>query len=179
MSAVNGGHPQEPVSPTTTLRLRLLEIGCRPLPAAVGKEVFLTEWPTRRIDGKEVLAWDPRVNEWPSTGNDCSRHPGLDLDIRHQEAAEACERRVREWFDGRGELLVRFGLAPKRLIPFRTDTPFKKRLLAYRAPDGERHRIEFLATASKRSSTAITPGAKQTTAGTPTATRSRCRRASG
>ena len=149
------------VSPTTEMRLQLLEIGCRPLPATVNKEVFLTEWTTRRIDEKEVRSWDTRVREWPSTGNDCSKHPGLDLDIRHQEAAEACERRVRDWFDGRGQLLVRFGLAPKRLIPFRTDTPFKKRLLAYRAPNGDRHKIEFLGDGQQAIFYGYHPGAKQ------------------
>ena len=92
-----------------------------------------------------MLAWEPRLNEWPSTGNRCTDQPCLDLDVRHPEAAEACEQKVRDWSDGRGELLVRFGLAPKRLIPFRTDTPFKKRLLVYRAPNGDRHRIELLA----------------------------------
>ena len=105
--------------------------------------MFLTGWPTRRIDETEVRSWEPKLKEWPSTGNDCSKHPGLDLDIRHQEAAEACEQKVRERFDGQGELLVRFGLAPKRLIPFRTDTPFDNGSATARQT-ATRHRIEFL-----------------------------------
>jgi hypothetical protein len=161
VSAVNGSHPQEPVSSTTALRLRLLENGCTPLPAAVGKEVFLTEWRTRRIDETEVRAWEPWVGDWPSTGNRCTDQPCLDLDIRHQEAVDACEQKVRERFDGQGELLVRFGLAPKRLIPFRTDAPFKKRLLVYRAPNGERHKIEFLGDGQQAVFYGYHPGAKQ------------------
>jgi AAA domain len=73
-----------------------------------------------------------------------AKTPYLDLDIRDPEAAEACEQYVRGFFDGRGEILVRIGMPPKRLIPFRAAVPFKKRLLVYKAPNGETHKIEFL-----------------------------------
>ena len=59
---------------------------------------------------------------------------------------EACEQRVRDTFDGLGEMLIRAtGWRPSSLIPFRTDAPFDKRTLCYVAPNGDRHRIEFLA----------------------------------
>jgi AAA domain/Bifunctional DNA primase/polymerase, N-terminal len=127
----------------TKRRLRLLALDIEVLPATVGKEVFLTEWTTRRIDEAEIRSWEKR-DEWPSHSARTEHHPCLDIDIRDEAAVDACEALVRDKFDGLGELLVRTGLAPKRLIPFRTDTPFTKRLMCYRAPNGERHRIEFL-----------------------------------
>ena len=71
-------------------------------------------------------------------------HPCFDIDIKDEAAASACEQLVRDRFDGQGALLVRFGLAPKRLIPFCTAAPFPKRVMCYAAPNGERHKIEFL-----------------------------------
>ena len=41
-------------------------------------------------------------------------------------------------------MLLRTGRAPKRLIPFCTDTPFSKRTLCYVAPNGMPQRVEFL-----------------------------------
>ena len=113
------------------------------MPATTGKEVFLEEWSTRRIDEAEVRSWPPRLG--PNDGARTEFHPCLDLDIGDETAVEACERLVCDKFDGRGEMLVRTGMAPKRLIPFRTDAPFDKRTLCYVAPNGDRHKIEFLA----------------------------------
>lgn len=127
----------------TELRLKLLAIGITPLPATRNKEVFLTEWTTRLIDEAEVRSWESHA-DWPSTGADTADHPCLDIDIRDADAAAACEQLVRDYFDGLGELLVRTGLAPKRLFPFRADEPFPKKLMCYVAPNGEKHRIEFL-----------------------------------
>jgi hypothetical protein len=130
-------------SPATELRLKLLAIGIPPLPSTITKEVFLPEWQKRTIDEREILSWDKR-KDWPNTSGRMTDHPGLDIDILDDEVASAVEQRVRERFDGRGVMLLRTGRAPKRLIPFRTDTPFAKRSLLYDASNGMRHRIEFL-----------------------------------
>jgi AAA domain len=127
----------------TELRLKLLAAGVVPLPTAQNKEVFLLEWTTRPIDEAEVRSWESHA-DWPSTGARTANHPCLDIDIRDEAAAAACERLVRDRFDGQGALLVRFGLAPKRLIPFCTVIPFLKRTMCYVAPNGDRHRVEFL-----------------------------------
>ena len=39
---------------------------------------------------------------------------------------------------------VRIGLPPKRAIPFRTDTPFKKMATQFIAPNGLLHKVEIL-----------------------------------
>lgn len=127
----------------TELRLQLLANGLTPLPATRGKEVFLLEWTTRPIDEAEIRSWE-RHTDWPSTGARTTLHPCLDVDVRDADVVDACERLVRDRFDGLGVLLSRTGLAPKRLFPFRADQPFTKRLMCYVAPNGERHRIEFL-----------------------------------
>ena len=127
----------------TELRLQLLARGITPLPTAQNKEVFLLGWTTRPIDEAEVRSWESHA-DWPSTGARTANHPCLDIDIRDEAAAAACERLVRDRFDGQGALLVRFGLAPKRLIPFCTVIPFLKRTMCYVAPNGDRHKIEFL-----------------------------------
>jgi hypothetical protein len=130
-------------SPATKLRLELAAIGITPLPSTITKEVFLPEWTTRVIDEAEILSWDGR-RDWPNTSARLGTLSCLDLDIRDEESVDAAELLVRTRFDGRGMMLLRTGRAPKRLIPFCVDTPFAKRVLCYRAPNGDPHRIEFL-----------------------------------
>ena len=128
----------------TDLRLQLLAHSIEPLPSTVGKEVFLTDWSERAITETEIRSWEHQ-KDWPSTSVRTARHPCLDLDIKDEAAVDACEALVRDKFDGLGELLVRTGLAPKRLIPFALrGVPFTKRLMCYIAPNKERYRIEFL-----------------------------------
>ena len=131
-------------SPTTELRLRLLAVGIPPLPSTVTKEVFLPEWRRAPIDETEKSSRGTDAKDWPNTSGRLTNHPCLDIDILDEEAASAVEQHVRARFDGRGIMLLRTGRAPKRLIPFRTDTPFDKRLLCYVAPNGMPHRVEFL-----------------------------------
>ena len=127
----------------TELRLKLLASGITPLPSTRSKEVFLLGWTTKSVDEAEVRSWESNP-DWPSSSCRTTDHPCLDIDIKDEAAASACEQLVRDRFDGQGALLVRFGLAPKRLIPFCTAAPFPKRVMCYAAPNGERHKIEFL-----------------------------------
>src|SRR5262249_25102143 len=71
--------------------------------------------------------------------------PSVDIDIRIPDAADAVEQLVREMFEERGEISVRFGLPPKRLIPVRTDEPFAKISRVLIPPDDTKHKIEILA----------------------------------
>src|SRR5262249_32639650 len=58
--------------------------------------------------------------------------------------AVAVEMLAREFFEESGDIHVRFGMPPKRLIPFRTDEPFTKLVRAFTAPDGSAQKLEFL-----------------------------------
>ena len=62
----------------------------------------------------------------------------------YPDAADACERLVRDRFDGQGALLSPHRLRPETPFSVSHRKPFTKRLMCYVAPNGDRHRIEFL-----------------------------------
>jgi hypothetical protein len=127
-------------SPEET-RLRLLNGGYIPTPCA-GKAAVLTAW-TTRLDPTlhEIALWSRMHPAAQNTGILTRTAPTFDIDILNPEAAAAVEELVRECFEERGYVLTRFGLAPKRCIPFRTDTPFPKIAVVF--DNGEK--LEFLA----------------------------------
>jgi hypothetical protein len=135
--------------PPSALRLKLRLAGYDPLPVN-GKMPVIEEW-TKKLDAndEEIRLWDTMYYYARSTGVLALRTPGYDIDILNPEAAEAIEALVREYFGEHGVILVRIGLAPKRLIPLRTDEPFKKKLRLFMPPNGtsedDIQRIEVLA----------------------------------
>jgi hypothetical protein len=129
---------------TTALRLQVRHNGFDPLPVE-GKVPPLTGWQTKfDISDDEIRLWPKSWHLAASTGVLAKFAPGLDIDIRIEAAAKAIETLAREHFEGRGEIHVRFGLPPKRLIPLRTDKPFPKLYCTFTAPDGSEHKIEIL-----------------------------------
>jgi hypothetical protein len=108
------------------LRLRLLNNGFAPLPAA-GKAIYLEGWQAANITSEAIASWERGKHQsHRNTGIRTKHTPAFDIDIKEQAAAEAVEAMVRERFGGRGKLLVRIGAAPKRALLFRTESPFKK-----------------------------------------------------
>jgi hypothetical protein len=91
---------------------------------------------------KTMTAQFPAAN---NTGVNAALTPGLDVDIMHANAAEAVYSVIQDWLSGRGKILRRVGNRPKFLVPFRTDTPFAKLIRQLTAPDGTKHKIEWLA----------------------------------
>ena len=121
------------------IRLALKTAGFNPV-ACVGKEPVLKEWQNRRnATPKEIARW-PGGN----SGIDTKFDPGCDIDIDDTEAAAGVEAAARDWFDGRGTIPVRFGRAPRRALLFRAATPFSKIIAKFVAPNGSKHKIEFL-----------------------------------
>ena len=116
---------------TTDLRLRLLANGYEPVPV-IGKAPTLTEWQKIPIDDAAIRSWTPRHGR--STGGRTKFTSCLDSDISEPEAAAEVDDLVRNWFDGRGILLTRFGRAPRRAFLFRTDIPFEKKVARYLPP---------------------------------------------
>ena len=49
-----------------------------------------------------------------------------------------------DWFEGRGTILTRYGEAPKFMVPLRTEQPFSKFAVYFKAHDGSGHHIEVL-----------------------------------
>jgi len=123
-----------------TIRLALKAAGFTPV-ACIGKEDVMPGWRTLQDATPEQIA------RWPggNSGINTSDTPCIDDDILHPDAAAAVEEYIRDWFDGRGTILVRFGQLPKRAVLFRTSTPFPKMVTHYIAPDGTKgHKIEIL-----------------------------------
>jgi hypothetical protein len=93
---------------------------------------------------EQIDMWEKTWPEAINTGGLTRFTPAIDGDILHPEAAEEFEHFTRGWFERRGKILVRIGLAPKRAILLRTDKPFKKVVRKFIAPDGSKHKIEIL-----------------------------------
>jgi hypothetical protein len=98
-------------------------------------QVRLTGWTNLGPVTPEMI--DMWAKTWPDatgTGVIAKDTPAIDLDILIEPAAIA---EVRERFEELGYFLVRIGLAPKRLIPFRTDEPFKSIEIKLLPPDAK------------------------------------------
>ena len=105
----------------TKHRLALHAAGFAPIPVA-GKRALMEGWSTTHASPEEITSWEPRFPQWPNTGILTEDTPALDNDITQADAADAVDELVRDWFDGRGVILTRFGHAPKRAILFQTNS---------------------------------------------------------
>jgi putative DNA primase/helicase len=148
----------------TELRLLLYRSGYHPLPLNGKNPSIRPGWQNGfDLNEGEIELWG---QTWPyatNTGVLARYTPCLDIDILNPEAADAAEALVREHYEDRGYFLVRIGLPPKRLIPFRTDEPFKKinvPLIAVNETDPKRReqKIEFLADGQQFVAFGIHPG---------------------
>jgi len=129
----------------TARRIALVKLGHEPIPVLSGrKRPALPGWESTPINLDTVSTWaDDRPGEL-STGIRTSKTPGFDIDIRDPGVADQVEQ-ARLNMCPPGPVLKRTGLAPKRLIPFRCATPFKKMSATFKAPDGTVHKVEVLA----------------------------------
>ncbi len=107
------------------VRSQLLRNGYVPVPC-IGKKPLFNEWQKLKPTVHEVERWSRTAPAASNTGILTRTTPTLDIDIFDPEAAAAIEELARERFEEHGYVLTRFGLAPKRCIPFRTDAPFAK-----------------------------------------------------
>jgi hypothetical protein len=141
------------MTPTET-RLILREAGYQPIPCRGKNPGMMEKWAWQLLKNtsrEQVEGWERNFPDAKNTGLLTCLTPTFDIDIKHPGAATAIEEMVRERFEERGYVLVRFGLRPKRAIPFRTDAPFKKIVRNYIAPGDPEddpkkwHKLEFLA----------------------------------
>ena len=100
---------------------------------------------------EEIRLWDKTWHLAHNTGVLAKFTPGLDIDIMDVAAAEAVEALAHEHFEERGNILVRIGLPPKRLIPLRTDEPFTKLTRNFTAPNGHSRELKCSVTGSSGS----------------------------
>jgi hypothetical protein len=138
-------HDNASVQSQTERRKQLRAAGFAPIPV-LGKIPPITKWETKtETNDGEIDIWAKTFPHAKSTGLLTRMMPTLDVDIKNPDAAAAVEALVRERFEDHGVILVRFGNPPKRAIPFRTDTPFKKITVNLIAPDGDEQKLELLA----------------------------------
>ena len=106
-------------------RLTLLEQGYEPLPIdPADKHPPLNGWQSIEITAKVIDS--AHWQKFHTTGLRTRMLPAIDLDIKDEDAVDACEQMIRDWIGTKGAVLVRTGNPPKKLIPFRTDVPFSK-----------------------------------------------------
>ena len=102
------------------IRRALLASGYSPLPLN-GKAPVLKEWQSKlQTNDGEIQLWDSMYPNATNTGILTQRTPAIDIDIIVPEAAEAIEALARETFGEHGDIITRFGHAPKRAILLRT-----------------------------------------------------------
>jgi hypothetical protein len=131
----------------TQHRLALRTADFDPVPLH-GKECHLLGWPTKsNASDTEITSWQSLAAS-RNTGILCKFTPALDIDITNPDAADAVEALMRATLDQQklgDRILVRTGLPPKRLIPFRTSTPFSKITAKLISADGTGEKLEWLA----------------------------------
>ncbi|UQD71543.1 DUF3631 domain-containing protein [Bradyrhizobium japonicum] len=129
----------------TEIRRKLLMQGYQPIPTA-GKVPLLSNWTKRDPTSTgDIEVWS-RLYPNSNTGILCATVPCLDIDIEDADAANAVEAVVREQFEERGAICVRFGRSPRRAIFFKAATPFKHAERKFVAPNGDtKQKVEMLA----------------------------------
>lgn len=122
---------------------RLIDQGYTVVPIQVGKKApGFDGWQKARSTKPQLEEWLAHGHRWSGVGILTRHTPAIDIDVRDEDVALKMEALVAE-IVGRG--LLRIGRAPKRLMLFRTDEPFRKmRSTKYRDEWGDEHQIEIL-----------------------------------
>lgn len=121
----------------------LIDNGYMIVPIAVGKKApGFDNWSKSRSTKIQLKEWIENGHRNSGVGILTKLTPGVDLDIRDERVALEAEAKAREIF---GDAPLRIGRPPKRLLLYRTDTPFPKmRSTKYKDEWGELHQIEIL-----------------------------------
>jgi RecA-family ATPase len=132
---------------TAYLRLygeRLVELGYTVLPIKPGsKRPDIKDWPRHATTAANVVAWYSNGRAQHGVGINARNTPAIDVDVLDPTVAGAMADAIDAIFPGHS-LLIRTGMAPKFLIPFRSDIPFRK-LVSQTYTDGTNdHKVEIL-----------------------------------
>jgi hypothetical protein len=129
--------------PLAYLGSKLIDNGYAIVPIAVGKKApGFDNWQKSRSSKAQLTEWVESGHRFSGCGILTKNTPAVDLDIRDETVALEAEAKAREIF---GDGPLRIGMAPKRLLIYRTDEPFRKmRSNRYMDEWGELHQIEIL-----------------------------------
>lgn len=137
----------------------LVENGFRIVPILAG-----TKAPDAGKGWQNVTATTETVDSWlsegrgPGVGVLTRDTPAVDLDLSHQPTIDA----LQSWCDEHiGRTPHRIGRPPRRLLVFRTATPFAKKRLEFRTETGEKQLVEVLGNGQQFVAFATHPDTKQ------------------
>jgi hypothetical protein len=105
------------------------------------------DWPWQNLGDaspEQIEMWAKVFTDAVNTGLLTKFTPAFDIDVEIGAAATLIENHVRAQVDDRGRVLVRFGRRPRRAILFRANAPFRKITRSLVAPNGSKHKLEFL-----------------------------------
>ena len=139
----------------------LLRLGYNPVPITPGYKFpkGLTNWQTLPVDAPQINRWlaNGRAND--GVGVLTCWTPAVDIDVYDEFAAAAMEDWVGRYI-GIGPL--RIGQYPKRLLVFRTDTPFTKVFSGlYVDQAGQESKVEILGNGQQFVTHAIHPDTRR------------------
>jgi hypothetical protein len=129
----------------TADRIALLRAGYIPTPCD-GKKPILRGWQERlQINDADIELWREERPAAQNTGALTRNNPTFDIDVLDAALADRIEAFIRQCARD-GEVLVRYGLRPKRAIPFRlAGEPFRKlRTPIFIDANGNENKVEVL-----------------------------------
>lgn len=139
----------------TAIRLRLVELGYEPT-ADNGKVAAVPGWQSVRVTDAEVHRWAAVYPHATNTGIRTKLSPAVDIDVLDEAMAGKLERMALDVIGD--DTLRRVGLAPKRLLLFRVDVPFRKASTPDFMCGDIKHSVEVLAEGQKFTAFGIHPG---------------------
>ena len=136
----------------------LISNGYKIIPIKRGsKAPAVKGWPKIDADQNQLEKWISAGHE--GVGILCKNNPAVDIDVLDEEVCSQMVDAVLQEYPGG---LVRVGRAPKTLLAYRTDKPFKKvRSSTYKDLSGKRHAVEILADGQQYVAYAIHPDTNQ------------------
>lgn len=123
---------------------RLVELGYRIVPLPPGsKGPHRKGWPKFNADTTQVRQWYSNGSVNDGIGVLAATAPAIDVDILDAEVAQQMSDEIDRIFEGQA-LMTRTGKAPKFLIPFRSDEPFRKLTSSVYTDGTNEHKVEIL-----------------------------------
>ena len=123
---------------------QLVRLGYTVLPIKPGtKRPDIANWPNHATTEADVRKWYGNGRADHGAGVNARNTPAIDVDVMDKGVADALSDEIDRIFAGQ-LLMTRTGMAPKFLVPFRSDEPFRK-LTSSVYTDGEHeHKVEIL-----------------------------------
>ena len=138
----------------------LIESGYDIVPIGPGTKypAGIKNWETLEITQARLRRWLENGHEHDGVGIRTAKAPAVDIDVKHARVA----RELEDWCQAHiGFAPVRVGLAPKRLLAYRADTPFPKLASVWLDADGKEQKVEILGEGQQYVAWAIHPDTKK------------------